>query len=158
MNGFELHALMWILSVNQLKFSQPELLEIIDLRQKLLDAALEDDKKRFMLERLLMQRSIRFSKRTVASARSLVSRIVELHPDRFSSKALFVRSFYWLFTSLVSFSVMIYSARSLSSEPGNPAAAILFLIGFGSLVPASTLLRVGFLSRRLTREESPKNA
>lgn len=158
MNGFELQALLRILSVNQFKLSQEELLEVIQLREKLLISSNEDRMKRGFVDNMLFPRSIKFSSETVALAKELLARISVMRPDRFGYTELSERLRYWVWTAIGHFSAMYLSAHF--AEPRSALmtfAFILGLLGMLSLIPCITLFQVRRIMKHLGLRKEKKS-
>ena len=157
MNGFELQAILWILSVNQSKFSEPELLEVIELREALLVSSSEDRSKRAFVDNLLFPRRIKYSHETVALAKKLLVRISVMRPDRFSYAVLGARLRSWAWTAVGHFSAMYLSAHFSELHSALPTLAFIFgLFGMLSLIPCIILFRVHGLMKHFDLKKEKK--
>ena len=151
MDGFELQALLWILSVNQFKLSESELIEVLELREQVLISAAEDRAKRSFVENALFPRKIQFSKATRAYAKNLVRRLGVMHPDIFGLIPLNKRAWNWLATSIVHFSCMFIVLTFFASFTSIAPVAMytFFIMGLVSIIPTINLFRASGLTKRL---------
>ena len=151
MDGFELQSLLWILSVNQFKFDESELQEVIQLRADVLLSADEDRAKRLFVDNALTPRRIKFSKVTIAHTHKLLRRMIAMHPHVFSEKAVTERTWNWVITFCAHFTIAYFISDVFGAFPDIvPTAQFTFVIlGILSMIPAIHLFRMSALTKRL---------
>jgi len=158
-NGFHVHAVGWVLTVNARALNRQEVRELTALWTAFMRARNQDFHGTLCLNRLLFPRSTRLSVRTMNAFGVVLERMVALHPERFGEDALLHRRDHWLLQALASFLLGLLAASFLpvSWPMVREAVQTLFLMGLAFLVPTIILWRAAraakyFAARALEME------
>ncbi len=143
MNGFHVHAIGWVLTVNAFALTPAEAHELTDLWTDLVRLRAEDLRQAPLLLHLLFPRSLPLSPATRAALATLAARMAAQHPERFSGAALRQRRNHWAGQAALGF--LLSGLAAILVPTSWPRAATVaptfFLMGCGCLLPALTLWR-----------------
>ena len=143
MNGFHVHAIGWVLTVNAFALNPAEAREVSELWTHLVRIRAEDLRRGHPLLRFLFPRSLPLSPSTRAALATLVERMAAQHPERFGGAALRQRRNHWARQAALGF--LLSGLAAILVPTSWPRAATVaptfFLMGCGCLLPTVTLWR-----------------
>lgn len=152
MDGFDVNAVGWVLTLNVRALSQRERYELYSLWTEVLRAYTEDKNKVHPLLRLALPRSIKLSEKSVGVFAKLVDRMAALHPESLGYSALRKRRNAWLLQTALSFLCWFLIANFLpNSFPLSREIVLsLFVMSFACLIPTVTLWRAVSAARHFS--------
>jgi hypothetical protein len=142
-NGFHVHAVGWILTVNAFTLTPPEARELSALWTNLVRMRAEDLREAHPLLCLLFPRTLPLSPSTREALVTLVERMATQYPERFGLEALRQRRDHWAGQAALGILLSVLAAILVpTSWPlADAMAPTFFLMGCGCLLPALTLWR-----------------
>lgn len=155
MNGFELHALCWLIFIYQFRLRQEERDEIAVLYGDLTTATTEEALRRPFTERMLRPRGYVYSQETTLVAGRMLRRLEEMRPDYFGRHALRARWISWLNTMLLWLLATISLSYALPDSFFYRSGILFFcfLAFLISIIPLTSIVRVWRLLRRLVPKD-----
>ena len=143
MNGFDVNAVGWVLTLNAHGLSQQERRELYGLWTGLLCAYTEDKNKVHPILRLTIPRSIKLSEKSMGAFSKLVDRMIALNPERFGCDGLRGRRNGWVLQMALGFLSCFLAANFLpiTFPLFGEIVLTLFVMSFACLAPTVTLWR-----------------
>jgi hypothetical protein len=142
-NGFHVHAIGWVLTVNAFTLTPAEAHELTDLWTTLVQIRSEDLRHAGLLLRFLCPRSLPLSQPARAALATLVERMAAQHPERFGVQALRQRRNHW--ARQVALGLLLSGLTAILVPTSWSSAATLaptfFLMGCACILPTVTLWR-----------------